>query len=70
VQVRAGQYDRALEDYARALAIMPNAARALYGRGVAKRLKGDLRGGDADIEMARALRPSVADEMAERGVKP
>jgi hypothetical protein len=36
---------------------------------MAKRLKGDSSGGDADIAAARAIRPNIADEMAKLGVQ-
>jgi tetratricopeptide (TPR) repeat protein len=67
---RARRYDRALADYAQALIVNPSSATALYGRGVLKRLAGDIRGGDQDIEMAKAMRPRVAEQSAARGVKP
>jgi tetratricopeptide (TPR) repeat protein len=66
---RARQYDRALADYAQALVVNPSSATALYGRGMVKRMIGDSRSGDQDIETARAMRPRVAEQMADRGVK-
>jgi tetratricopeptide (TPR) repeat protein len=66
---RARQYDRALVDYAQALVVNPSSATALYGRGMVKRMTGDSRGGDQDIETATAMRARVAEQMAERGVK-
>ena len=66
---RAKQYDRALADFGQALIVNPSSPAALYGRGVAKRMTGDVRGGDEDIETAKALRSRVAEQMAERGVK-
>ncbi len=47
---------------------MRKSAISLYGRGVAKRRKGDVAGGDADIAAAKALRPDVADPLATWGV--
>ena len=66
---RARQYDRALADFAQALVINPSSPTALYGRGMVKRLTGDPRGGDADMETAKAMRSGVAEQMADRGVK-
>jgi tetratricopeptide (TPR) repeat protein len=66
---RARQYDRALVDYAQALVVNPSSATALYGRGMVKRMTGDSRGGDQDIDTATAMRARVAEQMAERGVK-
>jgi tetratricopeptide (TPR) repeat protein len=66
---RARQYDRALADFSQALVVNPSSPTALYGRGMIKRLTGDARGADADIQTATAMRARVAEQMAERGVK-
>jgi tetratricopeptide (TPR) repeat protein len=66
---RARQYDRALPDYAQALVVNPSSPTALYGRGMVKRMTGDVRGGDQDIETAESMRGRVVEQMAERGVK-
>jgi tetratricopeptide (TPR) repeat protein len=66
---RARQYDRALADFAQALVVNPSSPTALYGRGLVKQMTGDTRGGDEDIETAKAMRSRVAEQMAERGVK-
>lgn len=66
---RARQYDRALADFGQALVVNPSAPAALYGRGVAKLKTGDVRGGEEDVEIAKAMRSRVAEQMAERGVK-
>lgn len=66
---RARQYDRALADFAQALIVNPSSPAALYGRGMVKRATGDVRGGDADLATAKAMRSRVAEQMAERGVK-
>ncbi len=66
---RARQYDRALADFAEALLVNPGSPTALYGRGMAKRMTGDARGGDEDIETAKAMRSRVVEQMADRGVK-
>jgi hypothetical protein len=41
---------------------------ASYGRGLAKRKKGDQAGGDADIAAARAVHAGIADEFAKYGM--
>jgi tetratricopeptide (TPR) repeat protein len=66
---RARQYDRARADFAEALVVNPSSPMALYGRGMVKRMTGDLRGGDEDIDVARAMRAGVVEQMAARGVK-
>jgi hypothetical protein len=43
---------------------------ALFGRGVAKRKKGDTAGGDADIAAAKGARQDVAELYASWGVSP
>jgi tetratricopeptide (TPR) repeat protein len=67
---RAKQYDRALADFAQALVVNPSSPTALYGRGMVKHMTGDLRGSEDDIGTAKAMRSRVAEQMADRGVKP
>jgi hypothetical protein len=50
------------------LSIRPKLAHCLYGRGLAKRKKGDLVGGNADIDAAVATRPAIAAEFANYGI--
>jgi tetratricopeptide (TPR) repeat protein len=54
-------YDRAIADYNQAIQLNPNNAAALYWRGKAKQLKGDITDGDADIATARKINPNVGD---------
>ncbi len=61
VHLKAKQFDDAIKDYDAALAIDPKMAQSLYGRGLAKREKGDLTGGNADINAAEQATPGVAD---------
>jgi hypothetical protein len=42
---------------------------ALYGRGLAKRTKGEQAGADADIAAAKSIDAGIADEFAKYGVK-
>jgi len=51
--VRLGKVDEAISAYDEALRLAPSNAHALYGRGLAKRKKGDLTGSDADLAAAR-----------------
>lgn len=67
---RARQYDLALADFARALVVNPSSPTALYGRGLVRQMTGDGRGGAEDIQTATVMRSRVAEQMAERGVKP
>jgi tetratricopeptide (TPR) repeat protein len=63
-------YDAALSTYETALKADAKSAYALFGRGVAKRRKGDIAGGDADIAAAKAIKADIADQMAKYGVRP
>jgi tetratricopeptide (TPR) repeat protein len=69
VYLKLGQFDPAIADYTAVLKEVPNFADSLYGRGLAKRKKGDATGGQADVAAAKALRPDVAEEFAKYGVK-
>ncbi|HEY2875569.1 MAG TPA: hypothetical protein VGJ56_26815 [Reyranella sp.] len=60
----------AVADYDNALKHNPKLPSSQFGRGVAKRGKGDLSGGDADIAAAKAIDPGISDEMAKLGVMP
>jgi len=47
----------------------PKLVYSLYGRGLAKHLKGDKAGGDADMAAAVQAMPDIADQFAKLGVK-
>jgi len=68
VLLKLGRLDEAIADYDAALKVYAKGPTALYGRGVAKRKKGDVAGGDADIAAAKAIKPDVADWHAKWGV--
>jgi tetratricopeptide (TPR) repeat protein len=70
VRLKQGRFDEAIADYDMGLKIHAKDAILLYGRGVAKRRKGDLAGGDADIAAAKAMRADVAELVAKWGVSP
>jgi tetratricopeptide (TPR) repeat protein len=50
---------RHFRDYGDTTVLDPNLAPAYYGRGLARQAKGDKVGGDADIAMARKLKPGI-----------
>lgn len=54
--------DLALADDDAAMAANPKNAFALYGRSIAKQLKGDTAGANADIAAARQINPGIANE--------
>ena len=68
VLLKLGRFDEAIADYDAGLKLYAKGANSLYGRGVAKRKKGDVAGGDADIAAAKAIKPDVADWHAKWGV--
>ena len=68
VYLKLGRLDEAIADFVAALSIDPKLAFALYGRGLARQKKGDQAGGEADIAAARALKSTIADELAKYGV--
>jgi tetratricopeptide (TPR) repeat protein len=71
VNLKLGLYRKAIADYSAALSQFHGAKRAsaLYGRGIAKRRIGLLARGDFDVEAAKALKPSIADEFASYGIR-
>jgi tetratricopeptide (TPR) repeat protein len=62
------RYDAAIADYTSQLRARPDDPYALFGRGMAKHLKGDVRGGDGDVVAAQANKPDVADKIAKLGI--
>lgn len=72
--LKLNELDKAIADYDTALnRYMPNpglAAWSQFGRGVAKRRKGDLAGGDADIAEALKNDSEMASKMAAYDVRP
>ena len=66
--LKLGMLDAAISDYSMALQIEPGRPYSLYGRGVARRKRGD-GGGNSDIAAAKAKIPGIADEFAKYGVR-
>ena len=69
IYLKLRRYEAAIADFNLKLRTDPSDADALFGRGVAKSMKGDLRGGDGDIIAAQALKPDVSDYMAKLGIR-
>jgi tetratricopeptide (TPR) repeat protein len=70
VLLRMGRYDEAIAAYDAALKARAEQDTSLYGRGVARRLKGDTVGGDADLKAALVVNAHLATTFADYGVKP
>jgi len=64
------RYDDAIADYTVLLKSQPDNPYALFGRGVARRMKGDARGGDADIAAATSIKPDIVEHMSRLGIAP
>ena len=67
--LKLGRFDAAIAEYDAALRIFPEYTLSLFGRGVARRKKGDLAGGNADIAAAKAIQSDIAEELAVFGLK-
>ncbi len=68
VHLKAGRLDAAIADFDAVLRDAQDAP-ALYGRGVARKRKGDTVRGDADIAAAKAIDTEIAQQMARWGVR-
>ena len=67
--LKRGENDIALREYDSALRTDPNRPLALYGRGLARIAKGDVKAGEADRVAARSLMPGVDTEFSTYGLK-
>jgi tetratricopeptide (TPR) repeat protein/predicted aspartyl protease len=67
VRLRQKYYDKAISDFEAAVKMIPNNARALYGRGVAKTLVNKTAEGAADMDAAVKIAPNVAEQFKRRG---
>ena len=67
VELRMGQYDKAIADYNEALQLNPRIAWSLYGRGLARHHKSD-PGAEADLAAATAIDPSLPARAKKFGI--
>jgi tetratricopeptide (TPR) repeat protein len=67
--MKMGLFDTAIDDYNSALRLDPKLASALYGRGLAKRKKGDKLGSDADMSAAKKIHAMIGEDFARYGVQ-
>lgn len=68
VELRMGDYDRAIADYTSALRLSPRIAWSLYGRGLARRHKND-PASQADLAAAAAIDPALASRAQRLGIR-
>jgi tetratricopeptide (TPR) repeat protein len=68
VKLRLGDLDGSIADYKASLELQPKGAYSLYGLGVAMLRKGQATEGDASIQAALAVRPSIDDEFKKIGI--
>ena len=68
VLLRMRRYDEAIATYDSELRRRPYSAESLYGRGIARRRKGDSVDGDVDVRRAISLDATVTKEFESRGV--
>jgi tetratricopeptide (TPR) repeat protein len=70
VHLKSRRADDAIADYNAELHRRPTDPYSLFGRGLARYLKGDQPGGDHDIAAARATKPDIDDHMVKLGLRP
>ena len=70
VLLRLGRYRDAVTDYTAAVDKDPSQAMSLFGRGLAKLRDGDSKGGQADLDAARAIGFELDDAYQSYGVRP
>jgi tetratricopeptide (TPR) repeat protein/predicted aspartyl protease len=64
VRLRAGELDKAIDDFDASLKLNPKNMDSLYGRGIAKIRKMKIAEGQADLAAATASRPNVTEYFA------
>jgi hypothetical protein len=69
VNLKLGLYKKAISDYGKALLYNSKRASALYGRGIAKQRIGNAAGAKTDIDAAKTIQPTIADEFSGYGIR-
>jgi len=70
VRLRQGDCASAIHDYNEALAVAPDSAWSLFGRGICRLRKGDATNGNADLAAARALSGGIDARARKFGIAP
>jgi len=68
VWLRMGQWQKALAEFDRGLALRKDEASSLYGRGIVRRHLGERAAGEADLAEARKIDPALEAHMAHEGL--
>jgi tetratricopeptide (TPR) repeat protein len=68
VHLKMGNAGLAIADFDQVLESFPDSAEALYGRGLVKRMNGDINGADADMAAAKEINPGISAEYTKYGV--
>ncbi len=68
VRLRRGQFDRAIDDYDKALEIAPEMAWSLYGRSLAHRAEGEDAKAEADLAAAISADEGIVEEAGRFGL--
>ena len=69
VYLKLNKFGMAISDFSSALRLDPKLASAQFGRGFAKRKKGDLAGGNADIAAAMSIDQNIAADFVQYGFR-
>jgi tetratricopeptide (TPR) repeat protein len=67
--LKLGRWKSAITDYDAEIRTSPGNPYSLFGRGLAKRLTGDLSGGNVDMAAARTIDSGIEEAMAKLGVR-
>jgi len=67
VHLKMKQWDKAIADYNQSLYYRSDLTLSVYGRGLARRARGDVAGGNADIAAATRDEPDIANIMTRLG---
>ena len=68
LDLKLGNWDRAIADYTKALYYRPELTQAFYGRSIARRAKGDVVAANADAANGQKGEPHIAEIMSRLGV--
>ncbi len=68
IELKQGDWDRAIADYTQSLYYRPELSTSLYGRALARRARGDTAGAASDFKASSASEPNITLVMTRLGV--